>query len=622
MKTVTKLRARIKKWLQGGPRRQPARQVRLGLEVLERRDVPAAPTSCFVSVEFNLTSYQFGLTNSGQVEVWGGFGVGWTAVTGANTKATALVAADGGLFMLASNGALNQTVYQYSGSGTNWAAVTGANTYVTALASAGPYGDLYMLGTNGGSESVYVYNHDYAGSQNWSEVSPTNANPTALVANGGSVYMLANQAAYVYQITSFGGHYWSALTGTITHATALVTSGSNLYMLGSNGPNYQYQTVYQFSGSAYNWAALTGSNTQVLQLIAGTDSNLYMVASNGGTPSVWQYGNSGTNWTPLTGTGLQNALGTWQLGLAHPLASTTYSQVNGTLFGAGGPSYKDVQQGSVGDCWLLASLAETAARAPADIKSMFVYDGTTTEDGATVSVYSVRLYNNGVAQYFTVDTELPGGGSTYDRPVGNVLWAALAEKAYAEANGVGFVRTNNGYSNSYAALGGGGGFYALPAITGKAATFNNSYSSSDLTTAWQNGQLITLGTLGQADPKNPTVMSVNGVNIAHNHEYAVVGYDSATQKFTLFNPWGVNGAYESGTNVLCAGTLTATGTQLATAFTDESIGNGAAPGGHSGRHARSSQELADLAFIEELLDPHSKARRTAGVSPTSTVSVN
>ena len=101
-----------------------------------------------------------------------------------------------------------------------------------------------------------------------------------------------------------------------------------------------------------------------------------------------------------------------------------------------------MHQGDVGDCWLLASLAEVAARDPADIRNMFTAAGTTVENGATVSLYTVRFFNSaGVAGYVTVDTELPAGGGYYDHVANGVLWVALAEKAYAEANGAGFVTT-------------------------------------------------------------------------------------------------------------------------------------------------------------------------------------
>ena len=70
---------------------------------------------------------------------------------------------------------------------------------------------------------------------------------------------------------------------------------------------------------------------------------------------------------------------------------------------------------------------------------MFTADGTTVENGSTVSLYKVRFYNSsGAAEYVTVDTELPGGGDYYDQAANGVLWVALAEKAYAEANGAGW----------------------------------------------------------------------------------------------------------------------------------------------------------------------------------------
>jgi hypothetical protein len=140
----------------------------------------------------------------------------------------------------------------------------------------------------------------------------------------------------------------------------------------------------------------------------------------------------------------------------NPAALVAYSPVRGSLFGAEGPCYLDVQQGAVGDCWLLASLAEVAARAPSEIETMFTYDGNAVENGSQVGIYTVRFFNYaGAADYVTVDTELPAGGGFYDYPANGVLWAALAEKAYAEANGAGFVTTAEPGKDSYAALDGG-----------------------------------------------------------------------------------------------------------------------------------------------------------------------
>jgi hypothetical protein len=145
---------------------------------------------------------------------------------------------------------------------------------------------------------------------------------------------------------------------------------------------------------------------------------------------VAAYNAAGTSWANC-----QSATTSGGAAVDHPAAATVYTPVSGSLFSASGPSYLDVHQGYVGDCWLMASLAEVAARDPADVQNMFTYAGTTTENGSVVDLYKVRLYNSdGAAGYFTVDTELPGGGSYYDQVTNGVLWVALAEKAYAEAN--------------------------------------------------------------------------------------------------------------------------------------------------------------------------------------------
>jgi hypothetical protein len=625
MKMLKKLHAKMRKWMEGGPRRQPARQARLGLEALERREVPATYSPVVVG-----SGGLFGLSATGQVYESNNGGSSWYAISAATTKATGLVAANGGkVFMLANtNDNINQSVYQYVGVPNLWGRLTDPNVRVTSLVSTGYSGDVYMLSNSGTFspfwQSVSVYtqvNLPPLGSMwIWQTVSYGTAFPTELVAAGSSVYMLASygrgyQTVYGYQ----GGQNWAPLTGPTTHATTLVTSGRNLYLQGSNGPNYQSKTVWQYGGSAYNWTPVTGSNTNVFQLVHGSDGNLYMVASNGGLgglfPSTYQYSGSGTNWgQPLTGANLQNALATWQLILAHPAASRPYSPATGVLFNTNTslPSYLDVQQGALGDCWLMASLAEVAARAPLDIWSMFIYDGTTVENGSTVGVYSVRFYDPyGNAQYFTVDTELPNAGGTYDRPVGGpytvngspspVLWAALAEKAYAEANAVGFVDTNYPYANAYGTMQGGHASWALPAITGLSASRDSS-DPSDVASAWKAGKFIVIGT---DSPSNP--------GFVKDHDYAVVGYDpSRSQPFLVFNPWGTDATgWAPGKFGTTYGLCWTSNWSISHNFSTEFIDR-FAPGGRQDRHARSSQELADRAFIADLLDPHAKTRSSSG----------
>lgn len=228
------------------------------------------------------------------------------------------------------------------------------------------------------------------------------------------------------------------------------------------------------------------------------------------------------------GSQLTNLVNIWFLGMSEPTAAKPYSAVPGVLMGAN-PLFTEVHQGQVGDCWFAATLAATAAQQPGYIKNMFIYDGTNTVNGKTVDVYTVRFFVNGAARYVTVDTELPDGGNYYTKlQNGFVLWPALAEKAYAVANGAGYVQTNNANSNSYDALAGGWPFWALPAITGKGAVQYDT-DPSKAASAIQAGQVVVLSSAFYPDSNL----------IVGRHGYALVGFDSTSSTpFKVYNPWG------------------------------------------------------------------------------------
>ncbi len=288
------------------------------------------------------------------------------------------------------------------------------------------------------------------------------------------------------------------------------------------------------------WQSYGGANQQ-WQLEKTQTQGVYVI-SNAYSHKVLDNSISTSNgtkidqWQPTGGTNQQ-----WSISpFANPVAHTAYSPAPAgiPLFRSGGPSYLDVAQGTdpttVGDCWLEASLAEVAARDPQDIRNMFTYDGTTVDNGATVGLYTVRFFNSsGSAVYVKVDTEFPSGGDYYDHVRNDlgtqVLWVALAEKAYAVANGLGYVTTANEYQDSYTALYGGWPSWALPAITGKPAG-NYSINSTNLASDWNSGDLIELVT---SSPRSSYLFP--------NHVYAVVGYNPASSKpFELFNPWGTD----------------------------------------------------------------------------------
>lgn len=302
--------------------------------------------------------------------------------------------------------------------------------------------------------------------------------------------------------------------------TARATSSSQISLTWNNVAGATGYLIDEWVNGAWKQIANFGSGT-TSYTVSGLSANSthYFIAA--------AYNSAGTTWS----SNYVSATTTAGVTIDHPLASATYTVVNGSLFGPNGPVYTDVHQGAVGDCWLLASLAEVAARNPNDIRNMFTYTGQTVQNGSTVDLYSVRYFDSGnVARYVTVDNMLPQGGGLYDRVTGGVLWVALAEKAYAQANGKGYVTTSHLGVDSYSALDSGYPSWALQAITGKSAS-SFAINPTNIAAAWNAGKLIVLGT--GATPASSYIVP--------GHAYAVVGYNpSSSMPFQEYNPWGTD----------------------------------------------------------------------------------
>jgi Calpain family cysteine protease/Bacterial pre-peptidase C-terminal domain len=241
---------------------------------------------------------------------------------------------------------------------------------------------------------------------------------------------------------------------------------------------------------------------------------------------------------------MENLIGKWFLGTDRPDTATgiVYRYASGSLF-QGGASHTDVDQGAVGDCYFMASLGAVALKNPSAIYNMFIDNGDNT--------YTVRFFNNGVADYVTVDRYLPtnswGGfhyannssGLAYNN-ANNELWVALAEKAYAQINESGWIGQDN--TNSYAGIDGGWPFNAMKQITGRNTTHEgmNDYflwirtgdNVTDMWNAFAAGRSVVLNT-------NSSTAS----GIVGNHSYILTGYNYSTGKYTLYNPWGGSDGY-------------------------------------------------------------------------------
>jgi hypothetical protein len=234
---------------------------------------------------------------------------------------------------------------------------------------------------------------------------------------------------------------------------------------------------------------------------------------------------------------MENLIGKWFLGTDRPDAHTgTYRYASGSLF-QNGIDFTDVTQGNLGDCYFLAGLATVAQRMPSRISQMFIDNG----DGT----FTVRFYNNGVADYVTVDRYLPtfdDGSAVYARWGGgsygesdNELWVALAEKAYAQINESGWLRpwTPPAQSNSYLAIEYGSGLVAIEQATGLNVDEHflpgSSTERADLIAVENAGKAIVLGS------KAPVP---SGSSVISNHVYVLVDYNSSTQLFNLYEPYG------------------------------------------------------------------------------------
>mmetsp|Transcript_141481 Transcript_141481/g.368605 ORF Transcript_141481/g.368605 Transcript_141481/m.368605 type:complete len:729 (-) Transcript_141481:619-2805(-) len=157
--------------------------------------------------------------------------------------------------------------------------------------------------------------------------------------------------------------------------------------------------------------------------------------------------------------------------IPQPLPNVDWQLFRGT------PSSDDVQQGELGDCWFLSSLAALAEFQDGRfLKALIPGQQKVSNSGA----YVVRLCLGGVWRDVLIDDRLPciGGGSYYTQFAYCVtkrlqLWASLVEKGFAKACG------------SYEALRGGEAGEALEMLTGWPCTlFIHGWHDFDAEVLW------------------------------------------------------------------------------------------------------------------------------------------
>lgn len=265
-------------------------------------------------------------------------------------------------------------------------------------------------------------------------------------------------------------------------------------------------------------------------------------------------------------------------------ADIQYREIAGTAV-IGNISPRDVRQGQVGDCYLMAALISLAATQPGVIQRAISPDGP---GRWKVRLYAKQKDGSFKANTYVIDNMFPasaaGGmayahsnqtgfkqvslGSTYvdnryNDPLfqgaipadaemkenfaeipdadNRELWPAIIEKAYAmHAPAIGMVQQGK-RSGGYDDIGQGDGSHtALEVMTGKPANATDmAMLAGDrlfqrIDAALRAGAPVTAGTPGSQKKRNEKLML--GSNLYGNHAYAVLALKGLD--ITLRNPWG------------------------------------------------------------------------------------
>ncbi len=292
-------------------------------------------------------------------------------------------------------------------------------------------------------------------------------------------------------------------------------------------------------------------------VIDGNSANAYW---NGGSSTATPLGNLSA---ASTQTQVDELIGKWFLGTDLPSLSVstigesnynpTYQTSTLPLFATGGPSYLDVNQGYLGDCYFVAALGEVALQDPSLIENMITSDGN--------GVYSVLFYVNGQPDYVTVDSQLPYMSGGYEWANGSTLefangtlddWVALVEKAFVELNEQTAAASYGGHTagDAYEDVNGGTAV-ALSEIT------DQTFTTYNLTPGESASSLSSLASILAADfaAGDDIILSTptaNDGNLVGDHMFIVTGVTSAGA-ISIQNPW--NSAYSGSLQMSFTDTL-------------------------------------------------------------------
>jgi hypothetical protein len=187
-------------------------------------------------------------------------------------------------------------------------------------------------------------------------------------------------------------------------------------------------------------------------------------------------------------------------------------------FTDGGSGLNDIDQGGLGDCATLASIAAAQAADPTFIERHIRENANGT--------YTVTMYDEaGAPVEVTVNGYIPadGGNPVYngDELDGELTWASIYEKAMAQYQGGNYVEIDGAYTPDRLAT-----------------TIGTGSTNTDLPRSFLIPPELTYVQMQQAfEDGKPIVLGGGG------HAYSVVGFENG--EVQVMNPWGGDGSVVS-----------------------------------------------------------------------------
>jgi hypothetical protein len=188
-------------------------------------------------------------------------------------------------------------------------------------------------------------------------------------------------------------------------------------------------------------------------------------------------------------------------------------------------SFDDVVQGSIGDCYLVASLSAVARANPDFIKNAIKDNGDNT--------FTVRFFEAGREVKINVDGDVAQnafGAARYGKSrTGNELWVGLLEKAYAQWKG------------GYEAIGNGGlAGSVMTALTGRGVGYASTTGPLDAVYERVKAAAATNKPMAAPTHGKDSGVDYSGTGVYAWHMYTVLGAsEEGGQKYIeLRNPWG------------------------------------------------------------------------------------